>query len=163
MRTIVRNVSLGGLLVLGSVGATLSPSAVPAAPSAAWLAGCWAFEKGDRIVEESWMPERGGVMLGMSRTSVAGQVREHEFVVLRAAGSALEYHVFAGSQPEVVFRAASPTAKEAVFENPAHDFPKRVGYRLVSSDSLEAWIDGGAASGGKKTAYPYHRVDCRRT
>jgi hypothetical protein len=160
MRTTVKNVSLGGLVVLGSVGATLSPSAAPVSPSAAWLAGCWALQKGDRIVEESWMPERGGVMLGMSRTSVAGQVREHEFVVLRAAGSALEYHVLAGGQPEVVFRAASPSAREAVFENPAHDFPKRVGYRLVSPDSLEAWIDGGAAE-GKKTTYPYHRVDCR--
>lgn len=152
--------SLAHVAVLGAVILAGPPPQAPP-PSAAWLAGCWALAKGDRLVEESWMPERGGTMLGMSRTSVAGVIREHEFVVLRAAGSALEYRVLAGEQPEVVFRAATPSPTEVVFENPAHDFPKRIGYRLVSPDSLEAWIDGGAAGNGKKTTYPYHRVDCR--
>jgi hypothetical protein len=112
------------------------------------------------VVEESWMPARGGVMLGMSRTTKADRVTEHEFVLLRAVGSDLEYRVRAGDQPEVVFRAAHPSASEAVFENPAHDFPKRIGYRLVSPDSLDAWIDGGAESKGPKIRYGYHRVDC---
>jgi hypothetical protein len=55
-------------------------------------------------------------------------------------------------------RAAHPSATEAVFENPTHDFPKRIGYRLVSSDSLEAWIDGGAESKGPKISYGSTRV-----
>jgi hypothetical protein len=38
---------------------------------------------------------------------------------------------------------AQASANEVVFENPEHDFPKRIGYRLVSADSLEAWVDGG--------------------
>lgn len=106
------------------------------------------------------MTERGGVMLGMSRTSVSGQLKEYEFVVLRAAGAALEYRVQAGRQPEVVFTAITASPMEVVFENPAHDFPKRIGYRLASSDSLEAWIDGGAGSKGDRVVYPYHRAEC---
>ena len=65
-----------------------------------------------------------------------------------------------GDQPEVVFRAAHPSSREAVFENPAHDYPKRIGYRLVSPDSLDAWVDGGAESKAPKISYGYHRVDC---
>jgi len=160
MRSLPRGLAAGILLT----GPLWMPPARPitgAPPSAAWLAGCWALQQGDRLVEEWWMPERGGTMLGMSRASVGGQVREHEFVILAAAGSALEYRVVAGAQPEVVFRAASPSAAEVVFENPAHDFPKRIGYRRVSPDSVEAWVDGGAGGKGKKISYPYHRVDCR--
>lgn len=107
------------------------------------------------------MPERGGTMLGMSRTSVNGRMQEYEFVVLRANGASLEYRVLAGGQAEVVFRAAHPSHGEVLFENPEHDFPKRIGYRLVSADSLEAWVDGGESDAGNRTAYPYHRVDCR--
>jgi hypothetical protein len=129
-------------------------------PSAGWLAGCWALQQGNRLVEESWLPERGGVMLGMSRASVSGELREYEFVMLKAVGSTLEYRVQAGKQPEVVFVAKHPSAKEAVFENPEHDFPKRVAYRMVTPDSIAAWIDGGEGDKGKRVEYPYHRVDC---
>jgi hypothetical protein len=149
-----------GLLLTGTLRVP-AERPITAAPSAAWLAGCWALQQGDRLVEESWMPERGGIMLGMSRASVGGRVKEHEFVILTAVGSALEYRVLAGSQPEVVFRADSPSATEVVFENPAHDFPRRIGYRRVTPDSVEAWIDGGAGGEGKKIIYPFHRVDCR--
>jgi hypothetical protein len=107
------------------------------------------------------MSDRGGVMLGMSRTTVGGRVTEHEFVLLRAVGSTLEYRVRAGDQPEVVFTAAAPSRREAVFENPEHDFPKRIGYRLAARDSLVAWVDGGTG-GGKKITYSYHRADCGR-
>ena len=108
------------------------------------------------------MPERGGTMLGMSRTSRGEVTREHEFVLLQPAGTALEYHVIAGGQPVVVFHAAKVSSSDVVFENPEHDFPKRIGYRLVSPDSLEAWVDGGADGPEKRISYPYRRVDCTR-
>ena len=99
-------------------------------------------------------------MLGMSRTTKAGRMTEHEFVLLRAAGPALEYRVRTGDQPEVIFRAAHPSSSEVVFENSAHDYPKRIGYRLVSPDSLDAWVDGGAESNAPEISYGYHRADC---
>lgn len=151
-----------GILLTGPFQTASSRPAPSIPPSAAWLAGCWALQQGDRLVEESWMPERGGTMLGMSRTSIGGKINEHEFVILAAAGTALEYRVIAGNQPEVIFRATSPSPTEAVFENPAHDFPKRIGYRRVAADSVEAWVDGGNGGTGK-ISYPYHRVDCRGT
>ncbi|MGH7526378.1 MAG: DUF6265 family protein [Gemmatimonadales bacterium] len=162
MRSIARGVAVGGTLLLlpWAEGFAQASAAGSPAPAPAWLAGCWALRSGERVVEESWMPERGGVMLGMSRTVVAGRAEEHEFVLLRTSGSSLEYRVGSGAQPEVVFVAAEPSATEVVFENPSHDFPKRIGYRSVSRDSLEAWIDGGAASKEGKIRYSYHRVDC---
>jgi hypothetical protein len=159
MSTMLRDLTLGaGLLLLGSIPASAqyAASSVPAG----WLAGCWSLQHGDRIVEEAWLPSRGGMMLGMSRTTKGGRVTEHEFVVLRNVGTALEYRVRTGDQPEIVFRAGALSATEALFENPTHDFPKRIGYRLVSPDSLEAWIDGGAKGKGPRVGFGYHRVDC---
>jgi uncharacterized protein DUF6265 len=151
----LRRLSTGCALLL----VTTPSAAQQTAPSAGWLTGCWALQKGDRIIEETWMPERGGIMLGMSRTVVGRNVREFEFVVLQAIRSGLEYRVQAGDQPEVVFRALKPAASEAVFENPDHDFPKRIGYRLTAPDSLAGWIDGGEGK-GEKVRYDYHRVSC---
>ena len=51
-----------------------------------------------------------------------------------------------------------------MFENRAHDFPQRVGYRLTPAGGLEAWIEG-VKPGAKATAvlrleFPYERVRC---
>lgn len=39
------------------------------------------------------------------------------------------------------------------FENPEHDFPKRIVYRFVTSDSLHAFADDGTESGKKQNFY----------
>ena len=45
---------------------------------------------------------------------------------------------------------------EAVFENPQHDFPKRIIYRKGEADSLTASVDGG--EGTKGISYAYRRM-----
>ncbi len=40
-----------------------------------------------------------------------------------------------------------------VFENPQHDFPKRIVYKLVTADSLHAFIDDGTEAGKKQNFY----------
>jgi hypothetical protein len=160
MRTLLQGLLAGAFVGGGWVTATIPHGLEPTPPSARWLAGCWAFRAGERVVEESWMPERGGTMLGMSRTSKGDALGEHEFVMLQVSGGSLEYRVVTGGQPETAFRAAKTSANQVVFENPEHDFPKRIGYRLVSPDSLEAWVDGGSTETGNSIRYPYHRVDC---
>lgn len=149
---------VGLVLMVASTGAA-AQAAAPT-PSAAWMAGCWSLRSGNRIVEEQWLPERGGVMLGMSRTAVGDRTTEYEFVVLRRNGATLEYRVRVGEQPEVVFVAKSPGEGEIVFENLQHDFPKRVAYRRVGADSLEAWIDAGPSGKGPRMTYAYHRASC---
>jgi hypothetical protein len=49
--------------------------------------------------------------------------------------------------PPTEFTATSRTADRVVFENPSHDFPKRVIYQRTSADGLTASVDGG--DGGK--------------
>jgi hypothetical protein len=50
-------------------------------------------------------------------------------------------------------------AREAVFANPTHDFPKRVAYRATPTGLL-AWIDGGEGAAGRRIEFPMVRVSC---
>jgi hypothetical protein len=48
------------------------------------------------------------------------------------------------------------SATEAVFENPQHNFPKRIIYRKGADDSLTASIDGG--EGSKAMSFAFKRM-----
>ena len=53
----------------------------------------------------------------------------------------------------VAFKMTGSEKNVFVFENPQHDFPKRIVYKLLSSDSLHAYIDDGTETGKKQNFY----------
>ena len=107
----------------------------------AWMSGCWTLSSGTRTITEFWLPPAGGSMLGMSRTVSTGKTIAYEFIVLRAAAPGLEYVARPSGQTEAIFTSTKISSSEAVFENPAHDFPTRITYRR-SRSGLTATIDG---------------------
>jgi hypothetical protein len=127
----------------------------------AWLAGCWRLDQGAVRGVEMWMPPEGGMMLGASRTTVNGAVREYEHLRLSVEGARLVYTARPSGQAEASFRSEEVTDSSFTVANPAHDFPRRIGYRRRGADSLVAWIEGPGESGTKRIEYPMKRVDCR--
>jgi len=53
----------------------------------------------------------------------------------------------------IAFKMTKGEDNMFVFENPQHDFPKRIVYKLVTADSLHAFIDDGTAAGKKQNFY----------
>ena len=49
---------------------------------------------------------------------------------------------------------------EVVFENPDHDFPQRVIYRLIDSDHLRGRIEGMTSDGEARVEFPLTRTAC---
>ena len=132
--------------------------------SVAWLQGCWTTEgasDGQRpeAVDEQWMAPRGGSMLGMSRTVRDGRLLEFESIVLREQDGRLAYHAHPSGQPGAVFLSISVTRSSALFENPQHDFPQRIGYRR-DGDRLVAWIEGMRNGQARRVEFPYRRALC---
>jgi Domain of unknown function (DUF6265) len=125
----------------------------------AWLAGCWQITRGDEVIDEQWMAPRGGVMLGMSRSVSGGRTTATEFTTLRIVEGRVVYEANPSGQKPTAFPATSLSPDRAVFENPAHDYPRRIIYER-QGDALLATIDDG--SGGKKVEYPFQRVTCQR-
>jgi Domain of unknown function (DUF6265) len=58
----------------------------------------------------------------------------------------------------VSFKLTSSKGSVFTFENPLHDFPRRIVYELVNNDSLHAWIDGGPDGAGRRNDFYYNRV-----
>lgn len=106
------------------------------------------------------MSPRGGMMLGVGRTMAGGSVREYEFLRVFAAGDTLVYGSIPSRQSYAEFREKTITDREVIFENLAHDFPQRIGYRSSGSDSLIAFIEGPRAGTVRRIEYPYARTPC---
>ena len=53
----------------------------------------------------------------------------------------------------IAFKMTKGEDNMFVFENPAHDFPKRIVYRFVTADSLHAFVDDGTEAGKKQNFY----------
>ena len=127
-----------------------------------WLAGCWAHRAGALLVEEQWSAPRAGLLLGAGRTTRGDRLVGWEQLRIEARGDTLVLVASPSGQATAEFRAAPPTAARAVaFENPAHDFPQRVGYRAVGADSLVARVEGARDGGAARAVdVAFGRVAC---
>ena len=126
----------------------------------AWLSGCWTQQTGQAMVEEHWTPPRGGTMLSVGRTTRADKLVEYEFVVLREQDSRLAYEAHPSGQPVATFLSIQVGEDVVVFEDPAHDFPQRVGYRKSGPDALDAWIEGTVRGQQRRVDFRYRRQSC---
>ncbi len=123
----------------------------------AWLAGCWTQARPNGVVEERWMAPGGGVMLGMGRTVRDGKLREYEYTRIVETDGSLAYMAEPSGQEKATFALKSLTAGEAVFENPAHDFPQRVIYRRLGTDAVTGRIEGRIDGQDRSVDFPYKR------
>jgi hypothetical protein len=146
------------MLMLSSLLAG-TPQAAPTVKDVSWIAGCWGFDRGIRQVAEHWMAPAGGTMMGVSRTVSAGKTSEWEFLIIREGAGGLEYVAKPSRQPEAIFTAAKASANEVAFENPAHDFPKRITYKR-DGDTLTAAIEGPMNGQNRKIEFPYKKSAC---
>jgi len=145
------------MLVIG--GHTSAAQNTTGIERAAWLQGCWELVSPTRTVEEFWMAAKGGSMIGVSRTISDGKTTAYEMVLLREERDRLAYEAHPSGQTPATFLSTRISASELVFENPAHDFPQEVGYR-IEGDALVAWIRGTQNGKDRRIEFPYKRAPC---
>lgn len=144
--------NLGACLVLWA------GQAAAGKPGLDWLEGRWCIGDPGRQVDEVWLPEAGGELIGMSRTLRGAKVESFEYmrIVFDAKGASL--HVQPNGAPPTVFSQAARGDGWVQFENPAHDFPNRIEYRR-ESDQLHASI-AGPGRDGKQLKIPFEYRRC---
>jgi hypothetical protein len=130
----------------------------------AWLAGCWASERGEAGSGEQWMAPAGGTMFGVGRTLRGGRTVEHEFMQIRAgADGKLVFIALPSGQRETSFALATIGEREVAFENPQHYFPTRVSYRLQADERLVARIEGRRDGKPQGIDFSFKRIACPGT
>ena len=99
-------------------------------------------------------------MMGVARTVTGSRVRDAEFTRILLRGDTLVFAPQPLGQAAAEFRMTKLLATEVVFENLAHDYPKRIGYQRASDDSLVAFIEGENPGVGRRW-FRYARSACR--
>jgi len=130
----------------------------PTLADISWISGDWQTEPGGRRqIEEHWTPVAGASMLGMSRTVAGDKTVEFEYLRIEQRADGIYYVAHPKARcPGTDFKLTHASATEAVFENPQHDFPKRIIYKKTANDGLTASIDGG--EGTKAMSFAYRRI-----
>jgi hypothetical protein len=128
--------------------------------SFASLAGCW--ERNDRgsIFAEMWMKPAGTSIMGTGRTVKNGKTADYEYLRIEQREDAIYYVAKPrANAQETAFKLVKWAANDFVFENPEHDFPQRILYK-INGDSLTARIEG--TRNGKTSAFdfPMKRTAC---
>lgn len=100
-------------------------------------------------------------MFGISRTVADGKTVEFEFMQIREEnGGGIFFIAKPSGQPETTFKMIKGGAREVIFEDPQHDFPQRVIYRLQDDGSLLGRIEGVSKGKEKAVDFPMNRVRC---
>ena len=100
----------------------------PTLADISWISGDWQTAPGGRRqIEEHWTAVAGGSMMGMSRAVAGDKTVEFEYLRIEQRTDGIYYVAHPGARcPGTDFKLTSASATEAVFENPQHDFPKRI-------------------------------------
>lgn len=129
------------------------------APLPVWMTGCWSGERGAEKFHERWTGGDDSTLLGVAHTTKAGKLTAFEFLRVVVKDGRAVYVAQPNGAPPTEFAATTATANRVVFENPAHDFPKRVIYEKSGADRLTASIDGGSEK-ANRIEYPMTRAAC---
>lgn len=151
----MRGTTLAFVLLAFSFASFAADTSAWKIESLAWLAGPWKLVRGATVIEEQWTQPGGATMIGMSRTQAKGKTAAFEFLRIEERDGKLVYIAQPQGGPATEFVATSLTPDGVLFENPNHDFPKKIRYRRVSEKCVTASIED--ASGKKKVEFPYCR------
>jgi hypothetical protein len=125
----------------------------------AWLSGDWETAPGRAQIDEHWTKVAGGSLIGMSRTVAGGKTVFFEYLRIEARGADIYFVAHPKARaPGTDFKLTRLTGQEAVFENPAHDFPKRIIYRKDGDGALTARIEGDGTEREKPQDFRYRPV-----
>ncbi len=125
-----------------------------------WLTGCWTYDGQDVGSGEYWLIPAGQTMFGVSRSARDSKTVAFEYLrIEQTDDSSLALFASPSGKNTTRFDLIELGETEAVFENPAHDFPQRIIYRL-RGDSLLGRIEGKSDGKGVAVEFPMTRSAC---
>jgi hypothetical protein len=129
------------LLCLALPGVAVGEGACTGLEQAEFLLGAWRSETQGTTFIEHWRRDAGNGFRGVAEAIRDGERVQQEVMTMRLVAGTLIY----AADPEqdgrfVEFAGVRCAVDEAVFENPEHDFPQRLHYRLDDSGTLTAVV-----------------------
>jgi len=110
-----------------------------------WLDGEWKTNNKSGFVGENWVVENDTLIMGQGLVHVGGQLKAMEEISIFISKGQIYYGAKVADQNEgkqILFKATLIAPGHLVFENPEHDFPTRIVYKLKDPVTLEVNISG---------------------
>ena len=116
-----------------------------------WIVDSWVSPDGsDSRSYEEWKVTGDNLYEGSSKTIKNGEVTFSEILKIENTPEGIYYVADVPHNPAPVkFQLTSVSDSSAVFENPEHDFPKKITY-LLEEGNLHAFIEGPGKDGKMK-------------
>jgi len=108
---------------------------------------------------ECWSAPRGGLMLGWNRSVRADGRGAFEFLRIADTADGVVYFASPGGREATPFRLAEAADRSVVFENPEHDFPQRILYRLGTDGVLHARVEATADGALRHLEWSFRAAD----
>jgi len=126
------------------------------------LEGAWKMQGKRGTIYETWQKVNKVYLHNKSyMVKAGGDTMQLESVTLKQTNEGIFYTSTVPNQNDarpVSFKLTSSANKKFIFENREHDFPKRIVYQLVTTDSLHAFIDDGNDASAKRSHYYFNRI-----
>lgn len=142
------------LISCGTVPKQSHQSATPFDP----LIGHWEGPLGGGTYIEKWEKRSDQYLQGEGYWIRNADTILVEDISIRKIGPHWAYIAIINNSAPTLFTCTKASAEEWVFENPEHDYPQQVGYRLQSSEELYAWTDGLVKGKPRKDEYFLKKV-----
>jgi Domain of unknown function (DUF6265) len=149
------------LVILGLSAFMVSDNSKKAFKRLYALEGTWKMKTKKGAIFEEWkkvnknyLQNKGYVINGMDTIIT-------ERVALQKSKTDIFYTSIVENQNNkkpIVFALTKAESNTFVFENPKHDYPKRIVYKIVTADSLHAFIDDGIDASKKRQDFYYKKV-----
>ncbi len=130
------------------------------ATSLQWLVGCWAGEQNGKVTTERWRLAADGWLLGDNRTMSGPRLVHEERMRIQREADGWHYQAAPQGQADATFSASAIGHHCVDFAAPTHDYPQRIGYRLVEAGQLTAFIAGEQQGDAKSKVWHWQRADC---
>jgi hypothetical protein len=149
MKTLIGIVTI---LLIATTGRTIAQIALPT-----FLEGTWKME--NRDLYEHWDILGDGSMRGYSYRIMNGEEVTTEYLEISLRGEQVVYTAIVPGQNEgkpIDFILHQPDSHTYSFENPGHDFPRKIVYQKRSDSEIYVQVSDGGQRG---FAYVISRID----
>lgn len=144
-----RLLALGAMGILTAAPGQLQPQGLPVPAdmdAVRFMEGCWSAAQGaGGFVHERYGPLTANVMLGATLFVRGDSAIAHELAeIVRLDDGTLRLTPYPdGSESPAAFYLTEHEGATAMFEAPQHDYPRRIQYRRLGPERLQARIDAG--------------------
>ena len=135
----MRNYSIFSLLIITYFSCSSLLAQYEGLNELEWLIGKWERRTNDNITIEFWHKAGDHTFEGFSETLriATGEIVNYETLrIVEMSGEIFYIAKVSHNELPILFKLTESANSTFVFQNPSHDFPKKIEYKIVSKNEM---------------------------